>query len=154
MNVSKLLTEHNQYIWKLVHKYNKCGASIEELYQEAVVGFLEGIEKYDSDRCPKLMYYCSFYIKDRIFKYFNSMQDLNPLDEVIDASNPEKIVSKLELLEKAENNYKLLNLKEKTIIEKVFLEGMKQYEVAKLLSISPERVRQLKVRALKKLCIT
>lgn len=152
MNIEKLIKENERYIWKLIHKYNRCGAPLEDLYQEAVLGFIEGVSKYDANRCPKLMYYCSFHIKDRLFKYFNSIPAFESLEELKDKNSPEIIVEKLQIFDKANLNYNLLKSKEKFILDKIYLEGVMQYQVAKELNISPERVRQIKMKALEKLC--
>jgi RNA polymerase sigma factor (sigma-70 family) len=150
--INELLQLHNNYIWKLIHQYNKYNYPLEDLYQEAVIGFIEGINNYDKSKSPKLMYYCSFYIKRRLFQYFKTNKPFETLDlELINSDSPEIIISKIQLIDKSLISLDLLNEREKYILSQIYLKEYSQQEVAQFLKISPERVRQIKEKGLTKL---
>lgn len=68
--LERLIYGHEGYIWKLVNQYFKAfkeDVPIEDLYQSAILGFIQGIQKYDIKKSVKLLSFIHWDIVSAMF---------------------------------------------------------------------------------------
>lgn len=75
---NKIVLQNQLLIYKEAHKYSRNTQDFEELYPEAVMGFIEGVEKYSlskaisNGRMMKITSFCVMYMKKHIIGYIES----------------------------------------------------------------------------------
>lgn len=139
----------------IAQKYIKYGVPFDDLVQEGLIGLLEARKRFKENKDKKFSIYATYWIKKKILHALDmelktSFRTLN-LDENIDIaqgleekSQPEKPSIKINLPKGfPEIEAKVLRL--------FFEQGMNLKEIANILSIPRERVRQLKQRGLRRL---
>jgi len=150
MNIEKYIP----LIKSIANKYNNFGVPLEDLIQEGMIGLLEAEKNFDQSKNTKFSTYATFWIKKKIIKAIEQ-EKKSSLDSL---ELKENFLSEKTSLEKPEN--KKIDLpenlpeKEKTILEFLFNEEKTLKEIAEILNISRERVRQLKEKGLRRLRVT
>lgn len=156
---------------RLVHKINCMYGNTEDGLHEGILAFCHAIEKFDESKNVKLSSYAFLWIEQRIKRYKQKEKYQLPT-ALIEKTDPEERIGLVELgyqnfLEKDEkiseedmiclrntlNDYikKVCSGREAFILQKIYLEGYVETEISKQLSISRQRVNEMKKRALMKL---
>ncbi len=63
------LTAHESMLRALVHKYSSYGADREDLYQEASLGLLRAMDRFDWHRGVRFSTYAQYWVKERILAF-------------------------------------------------------------------------------------
>ena len=159
MDKSALIKEYLPLVKSIAAKYCKRGVSRDDLMQEGLLGLLEAAERYQTDRETKFSSYAVFWIKKYVLQYLHkecrSTRDSVSLDAI-----PEDGKSLEETLpEQAQEQSgsgrlsvpgSVTNLEE-VILRQFFEEHKTLNEIALLLGVRRERVRQLRQKALRKM---
>lgn len=163
-----LIESYQPLAFKLVMKMNPRSSQVMDLIQEAAVGLIEAVERYDPNKGIGFATYASFRIRGQIINYLqrveqnlvsldssyasleeenisllNQLSEVNTLDE--DAS-----LEKISWLEPLKSALKRLPEKEGKILEAIFLEDKELPKVAKELNISIPHVYRLQKRGLRR----
>ena len=159
MDKSALIKEYLPLVKSLAGKYRKRGVSLDDLMQEGLLGLLEAEGHFKADKDTKFSSYAVFWIRKHILQYLDkecrSTRDSVSLDAI-----PEDGKSLEETLpEQAQEQSgsgrlsvpgSVTNLEE-VILRQFFEEHKTLNEIALLLGVRRERVRQLRQKALRKM---
>jgi RNA polymerase sigma factor (sigma-70 family) len=177
---ARLIEKHNGYLRKVAFEYaKKTGQNVDDLFQLACIGMINGIRRYDKSKGFKLLTYCQHYIK-REFSYYlsdNSAGIKYPInlfynkefsknrikiysyDVPVNDTTPstfKDIMVDDKLIEQGHNPsvkqlLEPLNDKEKYIIYHRYILGNTLKEIGDALNFTRERIRQLENGALNKM---
>lgn len=67
--LARLVESERGLVEHLAHSFRRYGASFDDLVQEATVGLLEGIQRFDSERGLRLSTYAQHWIRAMLFDY-------------------------------------------------------------------------------------
>ena len=175
-NARNTLIEHNlRLVAHIVKKFDVKNDFTDDLISIGTIGLIKGIDTYKPDKNTKITTYAARCIQNEILMYFRSnkkrindvsLNDIIGLDKegneislinmlsTNDKDLTEEIHTK-DLIEKLEENLKVLSRREKNIIIKRYglynTKSLTQKEIAKELNISRSYVSRIEKRALKKL---
>ena len=150
MNKEKITTDYLPLVRSIAKKYSHLGVSIEDLVQEGMIGLLEAADKFKNDKKAKFSTYANYWIKKKILVAINK-EKKGSLDSI--KLKKETNVHKEEELETSQYLKLPQNIPdtERKILRMVYEEQLTLKEIAQILGISRERVRQLKEKALRRL---
>lgn len=176
----KTLIEHNvRLVVKIAQEYYYPKVELLDLIQEGNIGLIEAVDRFDPDLGYQFSTFAVWWIRKMILLYLNRDEDKVSLDLPVlgEAGEPvclaemiideENILSspsieghdtKLEQEESIQQMHKRmarLSAREKEVIMMLYGIGLKRalipQEVARLLDITPERVGQIRDKALRRL---
>jgi len=129
-------------------KYSHYGVPVDDLIQEGMIGIVEASGRFNEDQNVKFSTYATYWIKKRILDALNKEGQIR-----FEAINEEaQIEGKVTIDERTELNLPNdIPLEEKEIIKMIFEQQLTLKEIAEKKGISREKVRQLKVKALRRL---
>ena len=174
-NARNTLIEHNlRLVAHIVKKFDVKNDFTDDLISIGTIGLIKGIDTYKPDKNTKITTYAARCIQNEILMYFRSnkkrindvsLNDIIGLDKegneislinmlsTNDKDLTEEIHTK-DLIEKLEENLKVLSRREKNIIIKRYglynTKSLTQKEIAKELNISRSYVSRIEKRALTK----
>lgn len=176
----KTLIEHNvRLVVKIAQEYYYPKVELLDLIQEGNIGLIEAVDRFDPDLGYQFSTFAVWWIRKMILLYLNRDEDKVSLDLPVlgEAGEPvclaeiiideENILgspsieghdTKLEQEESIQQMHKRmarLSAREKEVIMMLYGIGLKRalipQEVARLLDITPERVGQIRDKALRRL---
>jgi len=175
-NARNILIERNlRLVAHITKKFENSGFDNDDLISIGTIGLIKGIDSYSKEKGTRITTYCAKCIENEILMYFrsNKKNNLNiSLDDpigydkegnditVLDVLKTEDIdyidnMFKNEKQEKLKEYIKVLNKREKEIIEKRYglnnNDELTQKEIAKSLNISRSYVSRIEKRALTKI---
>jgi len=163
-----LIEPYQPLTFKLVMKMNPRPSQVMDLIQEAAVGLIEAVERYDPNKGIGFATYASFRIRGQIINYLQRVeQNLISLDSSYASLEEENIslldqlsevntldedasLEKISWLKPLKSALKRLPEKEGKILEAIFLEDKELPKVAKELNISIPHVYRLQKRGLRR----
>ena len=174
-NARNTLIEHNlRLVAHIVKKFDVKNDFTDDLISIGTIGLIKGIDTYKPNKNTKITTYAARCIQNEILMYFRSnkkrindvsLNDIIGLDKegneislinmlsTNDKDLTEEIHTK-DLIEKLEENLKVLSRREKNIIIKRYglynTKSLTQKEIAKELNISRSYVSRIEKRALTK----
>jgi RNA polymerase sigma factor (sigma-70 family) len=159
---TKIIQDYANLVKSIVRRYKGYGCLSEDLFQEGMIGLLEAKERYQEEKGASFGTYATFWIKKRIIAFLNkeSKQSMNalPYNDAIQNDNYEILTENGEEQEiEPEENISLPD--ELPAIEKQFLilhfEKKKTLaEIAAIMNLPREKVRQIKQKALRRMRLT
>jgi len=153
-----MVGEYLPLVRSIAKKYARYGLALEDLVQEGMLGLLEAVKHYQPDQNTQFSTYATFWIKKYILSALNAearhLQEYSSIDE-----------HKLEAIQPVSNDHDLdsvaasgrLKLSsdlpeiEQHIIRLSYQHKLPLKTIAKRLDLSPEKVRQLRQKALRRL---
>ena len=161
----KLITQYSNFAYSVARIYRNKGLDWEDLKQESLIGLLKASQHYDPGKNVKFTTYASYWIKKQICEALKKdtrhleeeLHENIPTDNNID-QNPDYSNYNLNVRkENTEYPQFIFNFPsdmpaiEKNILRLSFQENQTLKEIAELMSISVERVKQHKKKALRRL---
>lgn len=155
MKQDEWIKDYIPLVKSIAQKYIKYGVPFDDLVQEGLIGLLEAKKRFKENKETKFSTYATYWIKKRILDALElerkTSSNALSLDENIDIAQdleekpqPEKPSTKINLPKGfPEIEAKVLRL--------FFEQGKNLKEIAEVLEIPRERVRQLKQRGLRRL---
>jgi RNA polymerase sigma factor (sigma-70 family) len=152
LNPDKVICEYTPLVHYFARQYARYGLSLDDLVQEGLLGLLEACKRYDAGRDASFETYAGYWIKKYILqavgmeaKHSFSSQNL---DETILSDQKSPPVQQLK--QKLSLPPTLPDL-EKTILRLSFERSRTIKEIAAELNLTPEKVRQKREKALRRL---
>jgi len=161
----ELIAQYSNFAYSVARIYRNKGLDWEDLKQESLIGLLKASQHYNPDRNVKFTTYASYWIKKQICealkkdtsRFEEELKENIPTDNNIDI-NPDYGNYNLNVRkENTEYPQFIFNFPsdmpaiEKNILRLSFQENRTLKEIAKLLDIRVERVKQNKKKALSRL---
>ena len=157
-NPEHLLAEHEGLIRAIAQTYAKTGVPLEDLLQEGRIGLWEAAQRFDATREAKFSTYATFWIKKRILEVVqrelaNSVNTVELTDTASERLTDKSFVSN----HQQPDNRDALRLPatmpiiEQQILRLSYEQQLPIKEIATQLNLSPEKVRQIRQKALRRL---
>ncbi len=154
MNQNDWIKEYIPLVKSIAQKYMKYGVPLDDLIQEGLIGLLEAKKRFKENKDTKFSTYAHYWVKKRILQALDlelktSLSKMS-LDENIDIAKDleEPVVkkpwSKIDLPKDFPKD-------EAKVLRLFFDQGKNLKEIAEILKISREQVRQLKQKGLRRL---
>lgn len=146
----------------IASRYSSYGSAYEDLFQEGMIGLLEAKERFDENRGTSFAAYASFWVKKRIINTLErerkqSMSAVSFEDSIYSEESEALLTEPAAEKSEDDNTIALpedFPLLEKQILTLLFQEGKTLNEIAELLGLNREKVRQIKQKALRRLKLT
>lgn len=178
---NELMTAHLKFVVEVAKQYTGYGVAMEDLIAEGNLGLIKAIEKYDLSKNVRFLsyaaYWIKFYIRDSVKKRYVVSKfedkeilttqthnfDINTVEDVLDTEpiHEEMYTTEDEIHKLIDSNHLLneilntLSPRAKDIINMYYglngYESMTLDDISERLHISRERVRQIKLQALRRL---
>ena len=162
--MNKLFKNNVNLAYYIANKYYNayCKTSIyvelNDIIQEALFGLHQASTKYNPIRSSDFGNYASYFIKKRLYDYFNNIKQLNSVMIKFDCENlldyyehPSYDVNKLDVIIDLKNAIDKLSDREQEFIDKYFYRDKTYISIGEELGISKQRVAQVIDRAVGKL---
>lgn len=147
-----LVKEYDGLVKSLVNKHIRKSEDFDDLYQEGMLGLLEANRRFDPEKGAAFATYAYFWVAKWILRA--KMGDREYNHESIDANGYDAIADQhVQDNEEPQQSLRLpedLPELEREILMLSYSERMSIKEIADRLGISPERVRQLRGKALRR----
>ncbi|MCK4956463.1 MAG: sigma-70 family RNA polymerase sigma factor [Candidatus Cloacimonetes bacterium] len=149
---NNIYDEYLPLVIDIVNKYQHLGVPREDLIQEGLIGLMEAEKRYDASHNTKFSSYAVFWIK----KYILAAVDIER-KESLKYAKLAKEKAKAQAKTAATKTSQYLNLpkdmpkEERLVLRALYEEQKTLKEIADLMNISREKVRQLKEKALRRL---
>uniref|UniRef100_A0A7C6A9K7 Sigma-70 family RNA polymerase sigma factor n=1 Tax=candidate division WOR-3 bacterium TaxID=2052148 RepID=A0A7C6A9K7_UNCW3 len=148
------IKEYIPLVKSIAQNYTKYGVPFDDLVQEGLLGLLEAKKRFQENKVTKFSTYAHYWIKKKILQALELERKTSfatlSLDENIDRASEleestiKKPFSKINLPKGFPKN-------EAIVLRLFFDQGKNLKEIAEILKISRERVRQLKQKGLRRL---
>ncbi|MBN2754391.1 MAG: sigma-70 family RNA polymerase sigma factor [Candidatus Goldbacteria bacterium] len=162
MDKEKIINENSGLVKSIASKYCHYGVGFDDLYQEGVMGIMEAAKRFDETKGAKFSTYATYFVKGSILDYLKKEKSINIIDmDIYENENIEFYRVESESPQEKEEEYIKTAFvipddfpeAEKAVLELSLVEGKPFKEIARVLGISRERVRQLKQKGLRRLKI-
>lgn len=149
--VAKMYDKYADDIYKYLYSYGRDKELAEDLLADTFVRVIKNIDKFDFNQPRAWLYTIARNLLRDHWKK-KSTVTLNEKIEVVDNSDSiEEKIDKQLSKERLENAIKKLPSREADVIRLRFVRNFSAKEVGKIVNISPENVRIIQYRALKRL---
>jgi RNA polymerase primary sigma factor len=150
--MENIVQEYTGLIYSIINNYKNCNVAKEDLFQEAVIGLLEAEKRFDPEKGNQFITYATYWIKKYVLKAIDN--EFSHTSKNVDFDN--------RFMEQAsgKSNSQSVNLPsfpdkmpdiEKKIIVLSYFDEYTLNEIAEILDISRERVRQIRQKAIRRL---
>lgn len=147
------MEQHQKLAYSIARSYLNRGLPLEDLQQESLLGLFKAHENFDPGRETKFSTYAVFWIKKQILEALEQEAGIHYHTGELSEVQSEKLVSP----EQPEDNASDLHLPdampelEKQILKLTFTHNCSLKEIADRLKLSVEKVKQHKLKALRRL---
>ncbi len=147
------MQEYYNLVYSIALKYQNNFVEFEDLLQEGFIGLYKAYKTYNSKKNVMFSTYAYFWIKKQIIEFIKQQKKNTFLG--LEEANIENISynEEISIEDLDEINFEVNNLSdlEYKILELNFKQKIPLDEIAKILNLSREKVRQIKTKALRKL---
>lgn len=152
LSPERIVTEYKPLVSFYAAKYCRYGLSREDLEQEGNLGLLEAFKRYDREQNSSFATYASFWIK----KYILQALDLESKHTSRHSEFTESSMSEPPQQPVSESSQKLvlpasMPALEQQVLRLSFEQAKSLQEIASELSLSSEKIRQVKAKVLRRL---
>jgi len=156
---SIIIEEYVGLVRSIVSRYRYYNYPVEDLMQEGMIGLMEAKERFDGEKGASFTTYAAFWVKKRVIDALNrerkeSMDAIAYDDSIF---NEEQEIEAEVKVEETELEVNELNIpqdfpeEEKKFLNLHFIEKQTLSEIAKIMNLSRERIRQLKQKAMRRM---
>ncbi|MBW6516796.1 MAG: sigma-70 family RNA polymerase sigma factor [Candidatus Cloacimonetes bacterium] len=156
---SIVIEEYVGLVRSIVSRYRSYSYPMEDLMQEGMIGLMEAKERFDGGKGASFTTYAAFWVKKRIIDALNrerkeSMDAIAYDDSILNEEQEKETEVKIEETELEVNKLDIPHdfpEEEKKFLNLHFTEKQTLSEIAKIMNLSRERIRQLKQKALRRM---
>ncbi|MCK9328773.1 MAG: sigma-70 family RNA polymerase sigma factor [Candidatus Cloacimonetes bacterium] len=149
------IEDYVNLVKSIAGKYCKYGLPFEDLVQEGMIGLLEAKNRFKEDKNTAFTTYAYFWIKKKILEALSkeTKTSLNSIElkEEILSDKQEPIIKDISIKKQKISIPNNFPQKEKEILDLYYNEHKTYNEIAEIISISREQVRQLMNKAIRRL---
>ncbi len=152
-NLDEVISKYQRLAYSIAHDYRDYGLPLEDLRQESLLGLLKAFEHFRPNRESKFSTYAVYWIKKQILEAVNKeLKIKNSLAEITSHTSAphDSSDSHQPTLKKLELPSAMPEL-EKQILIASFTQNLSLKEIATKLKVPVERVKQHKLKALRRL---
>lgn len=158
LNPDSIVVEYKSLVHGIAAKYKKSGLDKDDLVQEGMLGLLEACKRYEPDRNLQFSTYATYWIKKYILlaiskehkHTLNVSSDYQaPLPDV-KTLQPPRAIGQPDISFKTIVSAELPDL-EQTILNLSFKHNKTIREIAGQLHLTPEKVRQIRTKAMRRI---
>jgi len=150
LNPDNVILEYKSLVTFYARIYSKYGLSLEDLEQEGMLGILEACKRYDAERDAGFGTYAGHWIKKYILQAIS--KENKHLFKQADIEESKLVASAPKPVENESLNLnQALPYLEQQILRLSFEQSKTIKEIALQLKLTPEKVRQTKEKALRRL---
>jgi RNA polymerase sigma factor (sigma-70 family) len=157
-NPDKAVKEYLPLVKGVAHHYKNHGLALDDLIQEGMLGLLQACQRFDSSHNVQFSTYASYWIKKYILLAVSKelKQTFNTTSLEADKIADSQSVVEQSVQETKDNSADILLQAEMPEIERQILllsynQGKAIKEIATLLNLSAEKVKQIRTKALRRL---
>jgi RNA polymerase sigma factor (sigma-70 family) len=154
LSFEELLEQYKKLVYSIAKSYRNSNIPQEDLIQEGLLGLYKAREHYDSQKETKFSTYAVFWIKKQMLEAISRENGISGITDELHEDHENTLIAPEQPEECCEDTLKLpgnMPALEQTILRLSFSKHMCLKEIAKLLNISVERVKQHKQKALRRL---
>ncbi len=161
----QLINAHLRLVVNIAKRYGKRGEELYDLIQEGNLGLYDAIRKYNFSKNVRFCYYAKWWIRKYIVSFLQARNKITNNESYVTDEEYDNAIADYEIETINDNEEKddtpivsanklldTLDDRMRYVIESIYgLNGVEQrnlIEISKCLDVSPERVRQLKIRAM------
>lgn len=146
-----LIRIYQPFVFKMVKQINYNRELDMDLIQEGNIGLITAVDSYDPDRGTKFVSFAIYFIRGRIFDYLKKGINMPiPRENLLDNYLEDK-VEKRYAFEKIKSLMVELPVKEKEVIEGIYLRDKKADTLAAEMGISTSYLYRLQKKAVRRL---
>lgn len=154
----KIIQDYHKLAYSIAWSYRNHGVPLEDLQQESLMGLLAAHERFDPSMNTKFSTYAVYWIKKYVLsaiskEHSTSLQAVELVEEHL--SKAEFHLSSTDRIDsESEEELSLpsdMPPKEQQVIQLSYQKRMTLKEIAEIMNISPEAVKQLRQKALRRL---
>jgi RNA polymerase sigma factor (sigma-70 family) len=155
LNPETIIKEHQSLVAFYARKYSTYGLSIDDLMQEGMLGLLEACKRYDADKNVSFETYAGHWVKKYIMQALNleTKQSLNALG----LNENDKSIAQPSTVQESSDKLTLpsdMPTIEQTVLRLSYEQNKTLREIASELSLTLEKTRRLRDKALRRLKLT
>ncbi len=149
LDFEKHIKELTPLIKKIASNYLGNKFTMEELFQEGMLGVFEALKRFNPEKNTKFTTYATFWIKKYIMMYVeNNTENYRLKNNILEQNIVGTSINKVDYdLEK----FNKLPCLEKKVMQFLYIEKKTIKEIASKLNLSREKIRQTKEKALRRL---
>lgn len=147
----ELIKAYQPLVYKIVRQYAGREEVLMDLIQEANLGLIKAVDSYDPERGVKFATFASYHIRGRILDYLQ--EGIRPLLEIKQVSHDylEREVELRCLFDRVKAVLEEIPLKERAIIEGIYLADKNASLLARELGISLSYLYRLQKKAIRRI---
>ncbi|MFP4661364.1 MAG: sigma-70 family RNA polymerase sigma factor [Halanaerobiales bacterium] len=147
----EIIKSYQPLVFKLVKQINSDLDMMMDLIQEGNIGLIDAVDSFDPERGTRFSTFALFHIRGRIFDYLKKGVNIAFYHDQIAEEYLEHTVENRFAIDRIKSTLKELPVKERSIIEGIYLADKKADTIAAEMEISLSYLYRLQKKAIRRL---